>query len=110
MKSKFACTLTIAATLIASGSALAQEYKTQEQVKAELVEAIRTGDVYVVFVGDSSRSGKEMLQSGAPADAAAAGRTLGHVKVDRDHATRTDSVSSGNGDYPGYDYVLPFGQ
>ena len=110
MRSKFALgTLAIAATLIGSGTALAQEYKTGEQLKAELAEAMRTGDVYVVVVGDSDRKANDMLRSGDPAEAVPAGQTLGQVKADPKRAARTDSISSGSG-YPGYEYVLPFGQ
>jgi hypothetical protein len=110
MKSKLALgTLAIAATLIGSGTALAQEYKTAEQLKAELAEAIRKGDVYVVFLGDSSRKAND-VQSGDPAEAVAAGQKRGEVKADPGRAARTDSMPSGNGGYPGYEYVLPFGQ
>jgi hypothetical protein len=111
MRSKLALgTLAVAATLIGSGTALAQEYKTGDQLKVELVEAIRRGDVYVVFVGDSARKANDMPRSGDPAEGVPAGQTRGPVKADPDRATRTDSISPANGGYPGYDYVLPFGE
>jgi len=110
MRSKLVLgTLAIAATLIGSGTALAQEYKTGEQLKAELAEAIRKGDVYVVFLGDSSPKANDM-QSGNPAEAIPAGQKRGEVKADPSRAARTDSVPPGNGGYPGYEYVLPSGQ
>ena len=111
MKSQLALgTLAIAATLIGSGTAFAQEYKTGEQLGAEVAEAIRRGDVYVVVVGDSGRKANDVLRSGDPAAAVAAGQTRGQVKANPDRATRTDSIPAGNGGYPGYDYVLPFGE
>ncbi len=46
MRSRFVFgTLVIAATLIGSGTAGAQECKTREQVKAELAEATRAGTI-----------------------------------------------------------------
>jgi hypothetical protein len=110
MRSKLALgTLAVVATLIGSGTALAQEHKTGEQLKAELAEAIRKGDVYVVFLGDSSRKANDM-QSGDPAEAVPAGQKRGEVKADPGRAARTDSIVPANGGYPGYDYVLPFGE
>jgi len=110
MRSKLALgTLTVVTTLISSGTALAQAYQTQEQVRAELAEMIRKGDVYVVVAGDSSRKAAEMVQSVDPGEAGVAGQTQRQEKADPERATG-DSIPSGNGGYPGYDYVLPFGE
>ena len=46
MKSRLALsTLAISVTLVGSGAALGQEYKTREQVQAELAEANRDGTI-----------------------------------------------------------------
>ena len=103
MRSKLALgTLSAVATLIGSSTALAQTYNTQEQMKTELVEMIRKG-------GDSGPKAAEMVRSGDPVDAGVAVQTQGQVTADPKRATG-DSIPSGNGGYPGYDYVLPFGE
>ena len=94
MKSKLALgTLTIIATLIGSGAALAQEYKTREQVKAELAEANRAG---TVLSGD----GTLWSDLGSPlylASAALAGKTREQVKAELAEGNRNGTILSGDG-------------
>ncbi len=85
--------LTLTATLIGSGAALAQDYKTREQVNAELAEANRAG---TILSGD----GTLWRDLGVPhraADADLTGKTREQVKAELAEANRNGTVPSGDG-------------
>src|SRR5882762_1762125 len=83
-------TLVIAATLIGSGPAGAQECKTREQVKAELADATRAG---TILSGDGTLW--RDLGAPRPADTALAGKTRGRVKAELAEAIRAGTILSG---------------
>jgi len=85
-------TLVIAATLIGSGTAGAQECKTREQVKAELADATRAG---TILSGDGTLW--RDLGAPHPADTALAGKTRGRVKAELAEAIRAGTILSGDG-------------
>src|SRR6266404_4996768 len=93
MKSRLALsTLTISVTLVGSGAALGQEYKTREQVRAELAEANRDG---TILSGD----GTLWRDLGAPrrADTTLAGKTREQVQAELAEANRDGTILSGDG-------------
>jgi hypothetical protein len=93
MKSRLALsTLTISVTLVGSGAALGQEYKTREQVRAELAEANRDG---TILSGD----GTLWRDLGAPhrADTTLAGKTREQVRAELAEANRDGTILSGDG-------------
>jgi hypothetical protein len=109
MRNRFALgALAIAATLIASKSALAQECPTPEQMKAQLAEAIRTGDIVVVMGRESGQKVMELFASpGQPRRAAE--RTAGPVKAESGRSARIESLSPADPRVD-YDRLLPFGE
>src|SRR6266478_7425870 len=93
MRSRLALsTLTISVTLVGSGAALGQEYKTREQVRAELAEANRDG---TILSGD----GTLWSDLGAPrrADTTWAGKTREQVQAELAEANRDGTILSGDG-------------
>ena len=84
-------TLTLIATLIGSGAALAQD-KTREQVQAELAEANRAG---TILSGD----GTLWRDLGMPhrADSDLTGKTREQVKAELAEANRNGTILSGDG-------------
>ena len=104
MRSKLALsTLTIVATLISSRGAFAQECPTPEQVKAELADAIRTGDIVVVLGRESGRKVMEQFGSG---DQARSGGAPDPGKA----AVRPTSRPPREEDSVDYSRLLPFGE
>jgi hypothetical protein len=92
MRSKPALsTLVIAATLIGSGTALAQQCKTPDQVKAELSGAIRTD---TILSGDATMW-KDLAPPLHPAKPAA-GKTREQVKAELAEAIRTGDMYVGD--------------
>src|SRR2546430_9129311 len=85
-------TLVIAATLIGSGTAGAQECKTREQVKAELADATRAG---TILSGDGTLW--RDLGAPHPADTALAGKTRGRGKAALAADNRDCNILSGDG-------------
>ena len=86
MKTKFAAiTLVLASGLIAGTPALADV--TREQVKAELAQAIRTGDMPAN--GEQSRKLNELYPSRYPAKQVQASLTPEQVKAELAQAIRT---------------------
>lgn len=86
---------TLALTLAAAaGSALSQGALTREQVKAELAEAIRTGDI--VGNGETGQKLNEMYPGRYPAKPVAPGKTRAQVRAELAEAQRTgDIVANG---------------
>ena len=71
--------------------------KTRAQVKAELADAIRTGDVYAG--GETPVKLNELFPDRYPAKRTAAGKTREQVKAELDEAIRTGDIYAG-GDTP----------
>ena len=94
MKSRLALSaLTISVTLVGSGAALGQEYKTREQVRAELAQANRDGSIL-------SGDGTLWRDLGAPrrsADTTSTGQTREQVKAELAEANRDGTILSGDG-------------
>lgn len=89
---KTALALTLAA---ASGGVFAQGALTREQVKAELAEAIRTGDV--VGNGETGQKLNAMYPGRYPAKPAVLGKSRAQVRADLADAQRTGDIV-GNGE------------
>jgi Domain of unknown function (DUF4148) len=94
MKSRLALSaLTIGVTLVGSGAALGQEYKTREQVRAELAEANRNG---TILSGDGTLW-RDLGAPRRPADTALANKTREQVKAELAEANREGTIVSGDG-------------
>ncbi|HEY5582360.1 MAG TPA: DUF4148 domain-containing protein [Rhodoferax sp.] len=86
MKTKFAATaLILACGLIASTTTFAGV--TREQVKAELAEAVRTGDV--MADGETGRKLNEVFPNGYPAKQVQSSVTREQVKAELAETVRT---------------------
>jgi hypothetical protein len=86
-------TLTVTAALIGSSAALAQEYKTRDQVKAELAEANRAG---TILSGDGTLWRDLGVPHGAD-DSDRTGNTQERVRAALAEAGRAGSILSGDG-------------
>jgi hypothetical protein len=94
MKSRLALSaLTISVTLVGSGAALGQEYKTREQVRAELAEANRDGSI---LSGDGTLW-RDLGAPRRPGDTALAGKTREQVKAELAEANREAAILSNDG-------------
>ena len=94
MKSRLALSaLTISVTLVGSGAALGQEYKTREQVRAELAEANRDG---TILSGDGTLW-RDLGTLRRPADTGLAGKTREQVQAELAEANRDGTILSGDG-------------
>lgn len=76
-----------------SAAAFADSGLTRAEVKAELTEAIRTGDV--IAYGDSGQKLNEIFADRYPAKPVAFGKTRAEVKVELAHAIRTGDMLAG---------------
>lgn len=76
-----------------AGAALAQEPATRAQVKAELAQAIRDGDVQV---GDSGRTLREEDPARYPKPVEAPGETRAQVKAELAQAIRDGDIPQGD--------------
>ncbi|MFZ3127103.1 MAG: DUF4148 domain-containing protein [Rhodoferax sp.] len=104
-KNAYAAAIALALTTLAAGQVLAADNsvqgKTRDQVRAELAEAQRTGDIVVsANAGDELGVGRklnEVAPSRYPAKAVAQGKTRAQVKAELAEAQRTgDIVVSAN--------------
>jgi hypothetical protein len=85
--------LTLAVAALSAGHALAFDAsapKTREQVKAELAEAIRTGDI--VVDQESGKKANELFPGRYPAKPVAQGKTREQVKIELAEAIRTGQM------------------
>jgi hypothetical protein len=109
MNTRLRTTASILVLAVAAGSVVAQDAaapKTREQVRAELLEAQRTGDVMVD--GETGRKLNELYPSKFPASATAQSRTRTEVRAELLEAQRRgdlmsfgDSESAFTQRYPG---------
>ena len=79
----------------AAGGAMSQGTLTREQVKAELAEAVRTGDI--VGNGETSQKLNEIYPGRYPAKPVAPGKTRAQVRAELVEAQRTGDIV-GNGE------------
>ena len=83
--------LTLAtAPVFAANTTDASAPKTREQVKAELAEATRTGDIQAF--GDSGRKLNELYQNRYPAKPVVQGNTREQVMAELEEAIRTGNI------------------
>lgn len=94
MKTSYLSIIAFAVASLSIGNALAQDsgYKTRDQVKAELAEAIRTGDI---AVGENSLKLNELNPSNYPAKPAFQSKTREQVKAELAEAVRTGDIVVG---------------
>jgi len=98
MNRKYLSTLTLALAALAAGNVLAADSaapKTRDQVRAELAEAQRTGDM--LAFGNSGKKLNELYPSQYPAKAVTQGNSRAQVQAELAEAQRTgDIVANGN--------------
>ena len=85
--------LTLAVAALSAGHALAFDAsapKTREQVKAELAEAIRTGDI--VVNGETGQKANELFPGLYPTKPVAQGKTRAQGKAELAEAIRTGDI------------------
>lgn len=96
MNRSYFSALTVALATLSAGHALAFDAsvsKTREQAKAELLEAIRTGNI--VVGGEASQKANEMYPGLYPAKPVAQGKTREQVKAELAEAIRTGNIIAG---------------
>jgi hypothetical protein len=93
MNRKYLSTLTLALAALAAGNALAADAagpKTRDQVRAELAEAQRSGDIF--GYGESGKKLNELYPSQYPAKPAVQGKTRAQVLAELVEAQRTGDI------------------
>ena len=96
MKHQTLSAIAVVLTALAAGQAFAADTavgKTREQVKAELAEAVRTGNV--LANDDTGRLLREVFPGSYPAPAATQGLTREQVKAELADAIRTGNIVAG---------------
>lgn len=81
--------VSIAAAILASSPLVQADSKTRSQVKSELAEAIRTGDI---GLDEQGRKNNELAPHRYPARPKAVGKTRDEVKAELAEAIRTGSI------------------
>jgi predicted RNase H-like HicB family nuclease len=98
MNRSYFSAITLAVAALAAGNAMAADAsapKTREQVKAELAEAIRTGDI--VVNGETQQKANEVNPGLYPAKPVLQGKTREEVKAELAEAIRTGDIVVGEG-------------
>ena len=93
MNRSYFSAITLAVAALAAGNAMAADAsapKTREQVKAELAEAIRTGDI--VVNGETHQKANEVNPGLYPAKPVLQGKTREEVKAELAEAIRTGDI------------------
>lgn len=93
MKTAYASAIALAVAALTAGQALAADDavgKTRAEVRAELAEAIRTGNI--VESGESSLTLAERFPNRYPAQAVAAGKTRAEVQAETLRAIREGNI------------------
>ena len=97
MKHTYASILAVTLAAFSAGSAFASDAsapKTREQVKAELAEAIRTGDI---SYGETGQKLNELFPQQYPAKPAVQGKTREQVKAELAEALRSGQPPAHSG-------------
>lgn len=92
MKRSYISAVAVAVAALSAGQGMAADAFTpitREQVKAELAEAIRTGDI---STNESGRKMNELFPGSYPAKVAAQGKTRDQVKAETAEAIRTGTM------------------
>lgn len=102
-KNVYAAAIALAITTLAAGQVLAADNavqgKTRDQVRAELAEAQRTGDIVVGNSGDELGVGRklnEVVPASYPAKAVAQSKTREQVKAELAEAQRAGDIAVGS--------------
>ena len=93
MNRKTLSTLTLALAALVAGNALAADAagpKTRAQVRAELVEAQRSGDIF--GYGEAGKKLNELYPSQYPAKPAVQGKSRAQVQTELTEAIRTGTM------------------
>lgn len=99
MNRKYLSTLTLALAVLAAGNALAADSaapKTRDQVRAELAQAQRTGDIVIVTSDNSGEKLNELNPAQYPAKAVAQGNSRAQVLAELAQAQRSGEIGFGN--------------
>ena len=97
MKHTYASILAVTLAAFSAGSAFASDAsasKTREQVKAELAEAIRTGDI---SYGETGQKLNELFPHQYPAKPVVQGKTRDQVKAELAEAARSGQPPAHSG-------------
>lgn len=98
MKRSYISAIALSFAALSAGQAMAADASTpitRDEVKAELAEAVRTGDI--LAAGDTGLKMNELFPSNYPAKAAGQGNTRDQVKAELAEAVRTgDILADGN--------------
>lgn len=93
MKRSYISAVALAVAALSAGQGMAADASTpitRAQVKAELAEAIRTGDISTDH--ETGRKMNELFPGSYPAKAAAQGKTRDQVKAETAEAIRTGTM------------------
>lgn len=93
MKSTYLSLLAVTVAAFTAGQAMAADVSTaltRDQVKAELAQAVRTGDI--VIDNESGLKANEIFPGRYPAKAAVQGKTRAQVQAELAEAIRTGDV------------------
>lgn len=93
MKSTYLSVLAVTVAAFTAGQALAADVSTaltRDQVKAELAQAVRTGDI--VIDNEAGLKANEIFPGRYPAKAAVQGKTRAQVQAELAEAIRTGDV------------------
>jgi hypothetical protein len=95
MKTSYAAALILALATLAVGQANAQEAyaKTRDQVRSELAEAVRTGDV--IATGETPLKLNQLYPSQYPVKASVQGKTREQVRTELSDALRRGDIMAG---------------
>ena len=92
MNRTLASALAVSVLALAAGQALAAE-KTREQVTAEYLEAVRTGNIVAGIDGYGNQKLNEVFPGSYPAQAKSAGKTRAEVNAELTQAIRSGALN-----------------
>ncbi len=90
MNRSYLSTIALAVAALTAGQAFASSAKTREQVKAELTEAVRTGNI--MANGDSGQMLNDVFPDRYPAKPVVQGKTRAQVQAELAEAIRTGDI------------------
>ena len=93
MNRTLASALAVSVLALAAGQALAAD-KTRDQVTAEYLEAVRTGNIVAGIDGHGNQKLNEIFPGSYPTQTEAAGKTRAEVSAEYFQAVRTGNIVS----------------